>query len=1110
VITIAIQNVFEIDVDIKQKTAIRTPTVTQNDAVVFIFRIFDEGRIYNVQEGSTFTMTSTRADKQAVMTVGEIKGDNIVQFDLGTTEIEVKGKVESVIQVYDATGRVSTIPFNYTVLNDPSGDYIPSEDEKTLIQKVLGEGPAILTSAQTATNEANTAADRANQAATEVEGATQDALTAANNANQVATNAAEVAYIAGQKAIEADTAAQGAITAKTAAETATQEAQQATNAINLVLPNVLNLEYIAPYNATTQYLKNNIVRLGKNSYIALQDSKGKEPTGTTDSQYWGVLAVGGLDGTGSVVSVNGVSPDENGNVTLVIPDPDLSGLATKDELKEISDKLTKNNDLAVTLNRGSQIITVDQDTPVNVLNIPGRTVVNHVPLFDSGLWKLHANATVNKPNKITLNATANNQHTELLLNNLAIGKKYFLSVKRKDNRGAIHANFIGSTGIQYNVENSSFTVPAGTTSINFLVTNGTATGIFEFEDITINEGTIPQPLVANVQGITNPTITRESDNLLGGFAETFAKDIYMTSSVNEVINDYHFKHISGSANRAVIQLSQLEVYTLSVKVKGSFKLTSSDVSNSSDANVKTTLFESQLYSEETYVTKTFTVPNGEPFIRFSSLADGTELSEWQINKGATALPFSKKDDQALTVLGTFHKGDTYLGDGKVVRKKKEEMLDDKLGWKHHSNHTGYKTVKFDSNLMHTSSTVAVKYNGVMLSRVNSVATAGADAFTSDVSTVPNTVWMTVSNSDSGWGQDYNTPTADEIKAYFLGWRMYAYDVGVGTLYNGTGTKAWHPINSWDGSSYSGYVLSLPTSPPSQTTISGTVRVKSDWQPYKLIYELEKPTTENVNVVGSVTLKEGNNELIVSEGRIVRERMNPVLSGGFYKVNEINLTTSHLKYSAKVILKVYKNGVVDESWFYGGGSAFYKGGGYAYIDQANFDVTAVYECDYEPLELYNISAPTNPMNIEYQSNLGAVVSEIINVVSDHDLRLDVVEMDMVRKDKPINFISLTVVNGWADLIQITKDDLNRVTLTGSLRTIGVTTQGTLVATIPVGFRPTRAIPILTWKSNTPPYDSKPLFLLQGDGKLIVGYGETFPTTGATNAGLSFEVSYLAVR
>lgn len=158
-----IQNRYEIDVDLKQKTAIKMPSVTQNDTVVFSFRMFDAGRIYNVQNGTTFTLTATRSDKVTVMTEGNASGENTVEFTLGGNELAVEGKVNAVVQVYDENGRISSIPFSYYVLNDPTTDYIPSEHEQTLIARVLGDGPQVIANVEQAGDRAVSKADYAEQ-----------------------------------------------------------------------------------------------------------------------------------------------------------------------------------------------------------------------------------------------------------------------------------------------------------------------------------------------------------------------------------------------------------------------------------------------------------------------------------------------------------------------------------------------------------------------------------------------------------------------------------------------------------------------------------------------------------------------------------------------------------------------------------------------------------------------------------------------------------------------------------------------------------------------------------------------------------------------------------
>ncbi|MEK3995628.1 right-handed parallel beta-helix repeat-containing protein [Psychrobacillus sp. FSL K6-2365] len=335
-----LQNTFTLDVDFKVRNLINEPIVTQNDEVTFILNVYDDGQEFALSSVSTFTLVSVRTDKQSVMTLGNKTGINQITFALGSTEISVVGKINAVIQLYDVDGRVSTLPFTYQVLKDPATNYVPSTDEQTLIELVLGQGPAILADAKQATVDANAAAQSVEQIKNETM-AVKDATEQVRIDTLAVKNATEIIKDETIDVKDAtDIVKNETEILKVSTEKAKDDAIDATNAINLVLPNVLNLGYIEPYDATTQYEKNNIVRHGKNSYIALQPTLGNEPTGTIDSPYWGVLAVGGIDGLGSVISVNGVGPNANGDVILTIPDPDLSGLATKVELQALDDEVT--------------------------------------------------------------------------------------------------------------------------------------------------------------------------------------------------------------------------------------------------------------------------------------------------------------------------------------------------------------------------------------------------------------------------------------------------------------------------------------------------------------------------------------------------------------------------------------------------------------------------------------------------------------------------------------------------------------------------------------------------------------------------------------------------
>jgi hypothetical protein len=87
----------------------------------------------------------------------------------------------------------------------------------------------------------------------------------------------------------------------------------ANNAQNLVNTSV----HLGEYNPSTQYVKNNHVRYNGSTWRCMQDCQGVTPV---EGQFWTLVAQKGLDGLGSVSSVNNKSPDAQGNVQLTYED----------------------------------------------------------------------------------------------------------------------------------------------------------------------------------------------------------------------------------------------------------------------------------------------------------------------------------------------------------------------------------------------------------------------------------------------------------------------------------------------------------------------------------------------------------------------------------------------------------------------------------------------------------------------------------------------------------------------------------------------------------------------------------------------------------------------
>ncbi|WP_368900877.1 hypothetical protein [Oceanobacillus oncorhynchi] len=85
------------------------------------------------------------------------------------------------------------------------------------------------------------------------------------------------------------------------------------NQLEPIADDIGGFKFMQDYSPDTTYQKNNMVYFGGEVFIALNEVVDEEPN---DSPSWMPFAKKGQDGTGLVDSVNGVIPDENGNVDL--------------------------------------------------------------------------------------------------------------------------------------------------------------------------------------------------------------------------------------------------------------------------------------------------------------------------------------------------------------------------------------------------------------------------------------------------------------------------------------------------------------------------------------------------------------------------------------------------------------------------------------------------------------------------------------------------------------------------------------------------------------------------------------------------------------------------
>ncbi|WP_346235742.1 hypothetical protein MKY04_09375 [Lysinibacillus telephonicus] len=618
---------------------------------------------------------------------------------------------------------------------------------------------------------------------------------------------------------------------------------------------------------------------------------------------------------------------------------DLTALSTLSQtVSIIENQLSNEPPVQSTLVRGEQTLTTEHDSTARVTAFEGDTIVNLAPLFDSGLWVKNpaATITIDSPNKITM-VTTGPYETYLVKVSVKPNTPYFLGVIAVGDGVLVDwgeydlsGNVIGTV----KPNNSSFTTSSNAASIQINLSN-TKAGTFTYENVTLVEGTEPKTFVANIQGITNPTI----DNPTTG--------------------------------------------------------------------------------------------------------------------------------DSLTFLGTFHKGDVVSEDkGQYFKIKavEEMILDGSLPWVHSNVGTDYKIASVNLGINGVAgSEKVVKYNGKILPIVGSDWTKGDEVQLWTTSNV-STLYISALNTDTGFGPNY-VPTADEWKAYFLGWRMYDANATVppqngGNLpqYNGaTGQiKGWAKMDyttpyGWRGSTGT---LTLPT-------------VRNDlqgWQPYKLVFDLASPVKEPVQAINTVLkLSKGDNALQVSEGRIVREVVKAYYDGNT-KTSYINARNTSLASASWTsiktdnILQVYADGEPVE-WFIGHQTV--NGEPYAYAAiEFKVDETIQFSIDYEPLYTFGVTAPTNPITIEYQSNLASVVNQNVEDIVELKEDVAVIQRDMVIKGEGLNWLNGTLLNGFTGYVRFAKDSNNYVHIAMSVKTPTVPSINTLICRLPDGFLPydTTVIPL----------------------------------------------------
>ncbi|MEK8205825.1 hypothetical protein NST41_09550 [Paenibacillus sp. FSL L8-0696] len=434
------------------------------------------------------------------------------------------------------------------------------------------------------------------------------------------------------------------------------------------------------------------------------------------------------------------------------------------------------------------------------------------------------------------------------------------------------------------------------------------------------------------------------------------------------------------------------------------------------------------------------------YFRNDGAASTKRYSNWQLEIGSTGTAFQPREDSLIAFGGVeLHANPTDGSEPDILREVngryevtklwRKIALDGSWAWYWTGNaKTGYKELGLSiatlGTLPNSAQYYAIKYNGQPLKSAAYAGLTAADSVGSGTAAVV----ITVATADSGWGDSY-TPSVDEIKAYFNGWKMALS--GSTNPYNGTGTKVW----GYQSNLYEGNTNTVPTT------------AVPNWTPYQLLYRLASVTTETVQEDGSLSLLEGDNFIEVGSGYVSRERVTPSTdTGNWYINNDPSLYSpggdSRLKNKAREILNVFKDSRVG-AWIIEKAATAGYGNSRANQPPAMYDPSASYSVSYIKLD----KSPVPGVTGFYAASEKGQLHDLTDGVTEALARVSVVEAKKAEKDAP-SLIYPTLLNSWTSLTNETvayRMINGLVFITGRI-TGGALTSGTLLFRLPVGYRP----------------------------------------------------------
>lgn len=265
-------------------------------------------------------------------------------------------------------------------------------------------------------------------------------------------------------------------------------------------------------------------------------------------------------------------------------------------------------------------------------------------------------------------------------------------------------------------------------------------------------------------------------------------------------------------------------------------------------------------------------------------------NEW-VSNGNRIVPVTNPSFLAqgvLTIYGKFYgQGDYYdnlkwgkTGDLTKEKRWEDILIDGSYEWELAADKEGFKSLvsrSFADDVIGATVT-GVKSTGELLTTTTEVTTIDQVQLNND-----GDLYISIADGDTGWGETYS-PSPEEMKAYFLGWKMC--NGTFGSNYSGTGTKTWHPLKDTDLS------RSVTVVPSDESFTINELSVNM----YQILYCLATLVEVSVPFDGVLGLEMGINEV-----ELRYPLGTPSIQSGYIKY-ALNLATitDNLKYIIPVL------------------------------------------------------------------------------------------------------------------------------------------------------------------------------------------------------------------